>query len=317
MFNFTMNSLLEAILEAAGSANVSAMEVFREVAGTSIYAQMLPRVAGSAEILAEVTRASFEQNANWLREFSETLHQLEAPGTFREDYFRVANPTSNATEREAALARLVERLWSWPVDSRAKGALRNLAHRRGVPKRMILRELMPLAVLLAIDDVDRPQPIRRGSGKGSHYVKNSDGRKVSVIPSEHFDLGQLEQFEAHLKQQVRNSVEGDLIDRDPNRIVYPGDVPADDPYEDTVLFAQGAYTPPPEILMMEARERKQCEEAEDVALQSALLSLTPREREIAELIKEKDDKDEICRELKINRGTLRVNFKNMRRERTA
>jgi len=63
MFNFTMNSLLEAILEAASSANVSAMEVFREV-------------AGSAEILAEVTRASFEQNANWLREFSETSEAL-------------------------------------------------------------------------------------------------------------------------------------------------------------------------------------------------------------------------------------------------
>ena len=127
MFNFTMNSLLEAILEAASSANVSAMEVFREV-------------AGSAEILAEVTRASFEQNANWLSEFSETsetLHQLKAPGTFRGDYFRVANPTSNAMEREASLARMVERLSSYPVAPRAKGALRHLASARGVPRKTI------------------------------------------------------------------------------------------------------------------------------------------------------------------------------------
>jgi DNA-binding CsgD family transcriptional regulator len=312
MFNCTMNSLLESILEAASSANVSGMEVFREVAGTSIYAQMIARVAGSAEILAEVTRASFEQNANWLREFSETsevLHQLEAPGTFRGDYFRVANPTSNATEREAALARLVERLSSQPVAPRAKGALRHLASERGVPRKTILAELMPPAVLLAIDDVDCPQPIRIGSGKGSYYVKNSDGHKAKVIPSEHFDLGELAKLEAHLKQRVRNLVEEDLIDRGRDRIVDPGDAPTDD--EDAELFDLAAHTPPPEILMRETIERKQREDAED----AALLSLTRKEREIAELIKETDyTDDEICRELKIGRDTLRVHRQNMRRK---
>jgi hypothetical protein len=299
MFNFTMNSLLEAILEAASSANVSAMEVFREV-------------AGSAEILAEVTRASFEQNANWLSEFSETsetLHQLEAPGTFRGDYFRVANPTSNAMEREASLARMVERLSSYPVAPRAKGALRHLASERGVPRKTILAELMPQAVLLAIDDVDHPQAIRVGSGKGSYFVKNSDGHKAEVIPSEHFDLRMLEKFEAYLKQHVRNLVEEDLTDRGRDRKVEPNEAATDD--EDAVLFDLATHTPPPEIMMRETIERKQREDAED----AAFLSLTPKERQIAELIKETDyTYDEICREVKIIRVTLRGHRKEMRRK---
>jgi DNA-binding CsgD family transcriptional regulator len=63
--------------------------------------------------------------------------------------------------------------------------------------------------------------------------------------------------------------------------------------------------------MRETIERKQREDAED----AAFLSLTPKERQIAELIKETDyTYDEICREVKIIRVTLRGHRKEMRRK---
>jgi len=218
-------------------------------------------------------------------------------------------PALEALDPDSLLGELVSAA-DWPVEPRAKGVLRNLALRRGVRNKTVLGELMPRAVLLAIDDLDRPQPIRDGSGKGSYYVKNLEGRKTQVLPSEHFDLAQLEQFEAHLKRQVRNLVEEDLVDRD--CVDNPGKAATIAPVEEIAPFVlAAAHTSSPEILMMEAVERKERE----AAVNAALLSLTPREFEIVEFIKEKGYlPEEISRELNISRDTVRVHFKNIRQK---
>ena len=89
----------------------------------------------------------------------------------------------------------------------AKGALIRLAAQRGVRRGVIIKELSPTACLLALGHADEPQVIR----EGGEWIQTDDGRKATVVPTEHYDIPHMARFEKYLRQQVRNLIEEELL----------------------------------------------------------------------------------------------------------
>ncbi len=143
-------------------------------------------------------------------EIPKWFREMDAPGTLLGDYLMVVLQRGPKTGQEAALERLAARLFAYPVEPTAKGALRRLAARRGVRPELIINGILPAACLLAIGRADEPQVIR----EGGEWIKTKEGRKATVVPTEHYDIPHMARFEKCLRQQVRNLVEEELLELD-------------------------------------------------------------------------------------------------------
>ena len=165
-------------------------------------AEICPQIIESVLGATGLVRLADEsiESLRWFRE-------IEAPGTLLGDYLIIVLQRGPKTEPEAALERLATRLFAYPVEPIAKGALRRLAALRGVSPELIIKGILPAACLLALGRADEPQVIR----EGEHWIKTGDGRKATVVPTEHYDIPHMARFQKYLRQQVRNLVEEELL----------------------------------------------------------------------------------------------------------
>jgi DNA-directed RNA polymerase specialized sigma24 family protein len=131
----------------------------------------------------------------------EAVRRALGSGTFAGDYLRAASGAHPAKERAAAIARLRVRLWQFPVRAKRAGALERLDAE--------LNDCADAAIVLAIDRAREPQTIR----EREKWVKDTTGRKLTVVPVEYYDLGTSARFEAYLRRTAARALDEDIFER--------------------------------------------------------------------------------------------------------
>jgi DNA-binding CsgD family transcriptional regulator len=272
MFNFTMNSFLEAILEATSSASVSMMDVI-------------------TRFDAEVRAATYEFAAKFASTSTEFRERF-GPGTVPGDSLTIAGQRATAIEREDACRRLASALGlgvRQRLRPRAVQALRSIAQYEGLAESEILGREIPIALtgaLIAFDEADQTHR------DGRVWRKDAQGKIQRFMPADEYTLPDLlgGRGQAHLRDLARRYLESALIERS-------GLLIDDDSHiEWTEIHAP---SPPIEEEILNLAGRKQAA----LVLETVIPQLSRREREVLELVEEKTH--EIARKLGLKEPTVR------------